>query len=47
MYAMAYVDSYLFSEHYFPLGGILAKRLFVAFDRNKNGLIDLHEFIGK
>ncbi|KAK3702857.1 hypothetical protein QZH41_014129, partial [Actinostola sp. cb2023] len=32
-------------EHYFPLGGILAKRLFVAFDTDKNGLIDLQEFL--
>ena len=39
---------HLFSSvHYFPLDGILAERLFTAFDQDKNGVIDVKEFLGK
>lgn len=32
--------------HYFPLDGVLAERLFVAFDKDRNGHIDRDEFLG-
>ena len=34
------------SLHYFPLDGVLADRLFTAFDKDKNGHIDCDEFLG-
>lgn len=37
----------LFSLHYFPLDGVLAGRLFAAFDKDKNGHIDCDEFLGE
>ena len=37
---------FLCSMHYFPLGGVLAERLFSAFDKDKNGHIDCDEFLG-
>ena len=33
--------------HYFPLDGVLAGRLFAAFDKDKNGHIDCDEFLGE
>lgn len=32
--------------HYFPLDGVLAERLFTAFDKDRNGRIDCDEFLG-
>ena len=32
--------------HYFPLDGLLAERLFAAFDKDRNGRIDCNEFLG-
>jgi len=32
--------------HYFPLDGVLAERLFTAFDKDRNGHIDCDEFLG-
>ena len=37
---------YVRSMHYFPLDGVLAERLFVAFDKDRNGHIDCDEFLG-
>ena len=37
---------YVRSMHYFPLDGVLAERLFVAFDKDRNGHIDRDEFLG-
>ena len=37
---------FLCSMHYFPLDGLLAERLFTAFDKDKNGRIDCDEFLG-
>ena len=33
--------------HYFPLDGVLAGRLFAAFDKDRNGHIDRDEFLGE
>lgn len=40
-----YIDRKTFL-HYFPLDGVLADRLFTAFDKDKNGHIDCDEFLG-
>ncbi|CAH3029489.1 unnamed protein product [Porites evermanni] len=40
-----YIDRNTFL-HYFPLDGVLAGRLFAAFDKDKNGHIDCDEFLG-
>ncbi|PFX33856.1 uncharacterized protein LOC111332386 isoform X1 [Stylophora pistillata] len=40
-----YIDRKTFI-HYFPLDGMLAERLFVAFDKDRNGHIDRDEFLG-
>ena len=37
---------FLCSMHYFPLDGVLAERLFTAFDKDRNGRIDCDEFLG-
>ena len=37
---------YVHSMHFFPLDGVLAERLFVAFDKDRNGHIDCDEFLG-
>ena len=44
-----YLKVYIFflcSMHYFPLDGVLAERLFTAFDKDRNGHIDCDEFLG-
>ena len=38
---------FLCSLHYFPLDGVLAERLFTAFDKDRNGHIDYDEFLGR
>jgi len=40
-----YIDRKTFM-HYFPLDGVLAERLFTAFDKDRNGHIDCDEFLG-
>ncbi len=38
---------FVFSLNYFPLEGVLAERLFAAFDKDKNNVIDYEEFLGE
>ncbi|XP_028415555.1 uncharacterized protein LOC114538589 isoform X2 [Dendronephthya gigantea] len=47
--ALSPEDEYINKQtflNYFPLEGILAERLFATFDKDKNNVIDLEEFLG-